>query len=155
MSGVRPDIVIPSVLESMELGEEYLPHALAWSSVYPALYQPLDNLHKVMPTLENLSTKRRGKDEKFKTYTELVQKLSERQKSNEISLNLDERLQLARSEKELQTLLQEAEEEASEEKKDKKPDVVLNESLHILSDFVSLTDQKAASSLAGKNKKSG
>ena len=156
MNGVHSDIVIPSALSSMELGEEYLPHALAWSSVYPALYQPLDNLRKVVPTLKDLSEKRRGQDEKFKTYNELVEKLDERQKSNVISLNLDERLQLAKSEKELQSLLDEAEDgvEKKDDKDDKDADVVLKESLHILCDFVDLAEkEKAASSIAGKNGK--
>lgn len=146
LKGVTPDIVIPSVLDSLELGEEFLPHALPWSVVYPALYRPVADLRGVIPQLRRRSEERRQKDARFAAYGSLLDRLAERQKSQEISLNLDERLAQVRSEQELQKSL-EAEEARGDESanapkngKDeaKKKDLLLDEALNILSDLVAL-----------------
>jgi carboxyl-terminal processing protease len=137
MKGVTPDIVTPSILDSMEVGEEYLPHALMWSTVFPALYRRKADLDSILPVLKQQSEERQQKDPRFMAYRSLVEQLGERQKASEISLNLEERLKLARSEKELQKLLQNA--DVKDAEKDKKnQDIILDEALKILSDFTIL-----------------
>ncbi len=137
VKGVIPDIVTPSILDSMEVGEEYLPNALTWSTVFPALYRRMANLDSILPVLKQQSQERQGTDPQFTAYRSLVEQLGERQKAREISLNFSERLQLARSEKELQKLLQKT--DAKGEKKEaKNQDIILNEALNILSDFTIL-----------------
>ncbi len=137
VKGVIPDIVMPSLLDSMEIGEEYLPNALEWSTVFPALYRRMAHLDSILPVLKQQSRERQETNPQFTAYRSLVEKLGERQKSREISLNLDERLQLARSEKELQKLLQKTDAKG-EEKDAKNQDIILNEALNILSDFTIL-----------------
>ena len=139
LNGVKPDIVLPSAFETMELGEEFLPHALAWSEVYQAFYEPVNNYASILPTLVSESEKRRAEDPKFSTYMQLVRQLSDRQNKEEISLNYDERLQLARNERELEKELR-----PEEDKKDEADDPVLSETLNILSDLVVLTDRAQA-----------
>lgn len=137
LKGVVPDIVTPSILDSMEVGEEYLPRALMWSTVFPALYRRTANLDSILPVLKQQSEERQQKDPQFMAYRSLVEQLGERQKASEISLNLDERLKFARSEKELQKLLQNT--DGKDVEKDKKnQDVILDEALKILSDFTIL-----------------
>ena len=137
MKGVTPDIVTPSILDSMEIGEEYLPHALMWSTVFPALYRRTADLESILPVLKQQAAERQQKDPQFTAYRHLVEQLGERQKSNEISLNLDERLTFARSEKELQKLLQKTDgKDAGKDKNNQ--DVILDEALKILSDFTIL-----------------
>ncbi len=137
MKGVTPDIVTPSILDSMEVGEEYLPHALMWSTVFPALYRRTADLESILPVLKQQSVERQQKDPQFVAYRSLIEQLGERQKASEISLNLDERLNFARSEKELQKLLQKT--DGKDPEKDKNhQDIILNEALKILSDFTIL-----------------
>jgi len=150
MKGVTPDIVTPSILDSMEVGEEYLPHALTWSTVFPApLYRRAAELDSILPMLKQQSEERRQKDPKFAAYRSLVEQLGKRQKASEISLNLDDRLTLARSEKQLQKLLQDT--NGKDAEKDKKnQDIILNEALKILSDFTILQQKPTDVITAGK-----
>jgi carboxyl-terminal processing protease len=156
LNGVKPDIVLPSALDSMELGEEYLPHALAWTEVYQAFYEPVNNFSNILPKLLENSEKRRSEDAKFSAYMKLVGQLSERQQKNEISLNFEDRLQLARAERELEKQLRPPEQKKQEKKQDgakedEPDDPVLSETLSILADLVVLqARQQAESQLATK-----
>jgi carboxyl-terminal processing protease len=149
LNGVKPDIIISSPMDQMEVGEEFLPHALAWTEVYQAFYDPVRDLAPVVPALREASAKRRLKDSTFAAYEQIVARVAERQKTSEISLNYDERLALARSEKELEKLLKEQDaalnEPAAEGNAEKKgPDPVLAETLRILADLVNLDAQPGA-----------
>ena len=140
-NGVKPDIVIPSPIDAMEIGEEYLPHALEWTEVYQAFYDPVQDLGPVIPALREASEKRRLQDPAFAAFDQLVARVAERSKTTDISLNYNERLALARSEKDLEKQLKEQDvsaDEAAAEGADKKkgPDPVLAETLRILSDLV-------------------
>jgi carboxyl-terminal processing protease len=157
MKGVTPDIVTPSILDSMEVGEEYLPHALTWSTVLPALYRRAAVLDTILPALKQQSEERQRKDSRFAAYRNLVEQIGERQKASEISLNIEERLRLARSEKELQKLLQDTHDKDAE-RDEKKQDIILDEALKILSDFAILqqkpthivtTEKQAALNIVG------
>ena len=149
LKGVIPDIVTPSILDSMEVGEEYLPHALTWSTVFPALYRRSASLDSILPVLKQQSEERQQSDPQFTAYRSLVEQLGERQKAREVSLNLDERLKFARSEKELQKLLQKTDGK-DEEKNKKNQDIILNEALKILSDFTILRQKPTDVITAGK-----
>jgi carboxyl-terminal processing protease len=142
LNGVKPDIILPSALDEMELGEEFLPHALKWSEVYPAFYEPQVELKEIIPQLQTESLARRENDPRFDTYERVLAKVTERQKQKEISLRLDDRIDLARSERELQKELREN--EATEGDKDLSKDIILGETLNILSDLVIQLDHSAA-----------
>ncbi len=149
LNGVKPDIIISSPMDQMEVGEEFLPHALAWTEVYQAFYDPVRDLAPVVPALREASLKRRLQDPSFAAYEQIVARVAERQKTSEISLNYDERLTLARSEKELEKLLKEQDaaldEPAAEGSEAKKgPDPVLAETLRILADMVNLEARPTA-----------
>ena len=150
MKGVIPDIITPSILDSMEVGEEYLPHALTWSTVFPALYRRKADLGPILPVLKQQSDERQQKDPQFMAYRSLVEQLGARQKASEISLNLGERLDFARSEKELQKLLQKTDGKDAEKNKNNQ-DIILNEALKILSDFTILQQNPTDVITAGKN----
>ena len=143
LNGVTPDIVISSALDEMELGEEFLPHALKWSTVYPAFYEPQTAVKNLIPTLASESKARRDQDPRFATFTKVLEKVGERQKAKEISLNVDDRIGLAKSERELQDELRKTEENGNKDDKTAK-DIVLSETLSILSDLVIHLDQAAA-----------
>ncbi len=137
MKGISPDIVVPSVLDSMEVGEEYLPHAMPWTFTDSALYRQSPTIQRLLPDLRKMSEKRRAADPKFAAYEGMLERLAKRQKSKEISLNLDERLALARDEKELQKQL-DADAPKTDKKDAKNQDLILNEALRICSDLATL-----------------
>lgn len=154
LKGVAPDIVISSTLEALEVGEEYLPNAMPWSTVAPANY-PVDKAEKALvPELRKRSEERRAKDPKFAALQQLTEQVRKQQQSKEITLRYSERLELARADKELQKQLEEsapekeqapaAGAEATDKDKKKKNDLVLNESLNILADWIDAKEQKTA-----------
>lgn len=143
--GVEPDIVLPSPLQSMEVGEDQLPHAMPWTRVDPAFYERVGAADSVLDSLRQRSQERRGANPRYAAYTNLLGRLAERQKSTTISLNLEERLQLAHSEKELQKQLEENDPDKTQDaEKKKSKDLVMQESLNILCDWVSLLENQPA-----------
>lgn len=160
LKGVTPDIVIPSTLESLEVGEEFLPNAMPWDAIGPAPFEVDDKVGALIPQLRKRSEERRAGDPKFSALTSLMERLREQQKNKEITLKFDDRLQLAKVEKELQKQLEESDpgkkdEPAAADKKgeaaakgagkdDKKNDIVLGEALNILADWVHTGESKAA-----------
>lgn len=148
IEGVRPDIEIPSMLDYLEVGEEYLPYALPWSLIKPAPYSRFDHLQDVLPELKKRSTERRNKDPRYAAYRELLAYLGEKRASKEISLNLEERLAMARREDEMSAYLNKAlgedEEEEEEDAGDEedKADLILDETLQILADLITLSEEK-------------
>jgi len=150
LKGVTPDIVIHSPFDYMELGEEYLPNALDLSDVTSATYTPVADLAPLIPTLRTNSETRCANDPRFIAYGKLLQRIETINKTEELPLNLDERRALAKSEKELSTLEAELDPDTDTEntpetpKKDIKHDLVLQESLNVLADFVQLTRPSVA-----------
>jgi len=148
LKGVSSDIVVPSLLEYMEVGEEYLPNALEWTSVNRAFYWEKNLYRDMLPELSRRSETRRTEDEQFQTYLRMVAEIGERQQTRSISLNLEQRLEMARAEQALQEQARSMsmtgmavmeEEEAEGEEPDPSRDVALKEALRILADMVALS----------------
>lgn len=135
LKGVTPDIPTPSSLDALEVGEEFLPNALPWSRILPLPHAPISTVPAVLPVLRERVEQRRRHDERYQAYLDLLRQLAERQQSPEVSLNLEERLALARTEKEISERLREK--GGNGEKEDR--DIMLTEALHILSELVALT----------------
>jgi carboxyl-terminal processing protease len=170
--GVRPDIVVPSALEYMKLGEDTLPNALPWTQIPSVLYSPYTDLSALIPELQKRSLVRREGDERFQAYMELLARVEILNKQEELPLNHAARREKARSERELariQNELLDREEASSEEDASEQPDspaqpegdetttasndeadadekssdLVLREGLHILADLVDLSPDAA------------
>jgi carboxyl-terminal processing protease len=99
--GITPDIIIPSIMDSMEIGEEFLPGALEWSVVDPAIYTPSEQIAPLIPRLQQRSLERREQSERFNAYEELLDYLAEKRQSYTIPLQLEKRLPMARRENEM------------------------------------------------------
>ncbi|MBP7829059.1 MAG: carboxy terminal-processing peptidase [Kiritimatiellae bacterium] len=143
LRGVEPDIVTPSSLDTLEIGEETLPHALPWSQIRTLTYAFATPLREALPALQKKVEERRRNDARYQAYLELLNRLAERQKEPAVSLNFEKRLELARAEKELSRQLRE-----KDAGKDEQADAMLNETLQILSDLISLTSEPAAPAAA-------
>ena len=128
----------------MEIGEDRLPNALKWSPINSAGYTTVADLSEVIPVLRDKSEARRALDSKFQAYSTLLKRIDEMNKSAELPLHLQERRDLARTEKELSDLQKDIEPAGmseSGEEDEKSPDIVLNESLKILADLITINPE--------------
>ncbi len=138
--GISSDIVLPSPYEYMELGEDSLPNPMQWSAVGRAAYMPWGNMHTVIPSLRKLSQQRRNESERWQSYAMLLERIEKMQSAQSVTLNIQKRRELAQAEKELHDLqrrLVEGEED------DNAMDIVRDEGLRILADFVRLKEMPA------------
>ncbi len=144
LKGVAPDIVLPSPLEAMEVGEEYLDNVLPWSRIEAAAYEPVGTLGGVANRLKALSENRLATNQSYATYQDLLHRLESRVKMTNITLNLEKRLAMGREDREIEELQQQLEEQFSrrfpdrDDEEDDKTDLVLEESLQILRDMVEM-----------------
>jgi carboxyl-terminal processing protease len=147
LKGVVPDIVLPSVLDVIEIGEEYLPHAMGWTVVNMAQYRPVADLSLWITDLRQATEARRAKDPRFVAQAAMIQRIKKRMETAEISLNLEDRMALAREEKGMEKLQAEAlgEDEfetADPKQKNKESDIVLAETERIMGDLIAAMSKK-------------
>lgn len=142
LKGVNPDIVIPSVLDAMEIGEEYLDNVLPWEMVSAARYQPAGDLDDMINDLADRSEARREASKEFDALNDVINRLKEKLENTQISLNLAERIKLAKVDKELENMQKKltGDDLEDQEKKDAN-DLVLGEGLHILRDMIAKRSQ--------------
>ncbi len=154
--GVKPDIIFPSFTDSMEIGEEYLEHALPWDTINPVKFTSFSELGRYTDVLTGKSAKRRAEETGFKLLSANIERFSKMKEKKAISLNEEKRWELYKEEKKIseqQLSLMRLESsdredlkkddsawEAGIAKKDKKkqPDLFLDESSRILCDFIGM-----------------
>jgi len=136
LKGVTPDIIIPSYLDVMDIGEDSLKHALPWDTVRPAMYRTESGLSELVPLLAEQSRERIENDGEFQLYLQRRERLKERYETKTVSLSLDARIAEAEAEKELDDIQSGA--FLDEDEEDDTQDIVLDETLHILSDMIDL-----------------
>lgn len=138
LRGVIPDIVIPSFMETLELGEEQLPNALPYSTVPEADYARVREPGDLIALLQRKSEERRTVDPRFQSFNDLLAREKERQERLSISLKLEEREQLVASEKELRKQIDEVNPDTG-----KKDDLILSEALYIVRDMIAIEKEQA------------
>ena len=106
------------------------------------------DLHDATETLRARSVERRKRDSRFVAREKLLARFAERQKRRTISLCLDERREQAKEELKLEDLQKvEVDGDGSSEEKPKETpasDLVMEEGLQVLSDWIGLQAQSAA-----------
>jgi len=86
--GVKSDIVLPSLIDHMDVGEASLDNALAFNKIDPAEYDRLAYVNNdLISRLQNASQQRVAADEKFKEIEGDISKYLERKNRKKISLN--------------------------------------------------------------------
>ncbi len=135
--GVSSDIVIPSTLDGLDIGEDKLPGALAWTQIEAALYIPVSDVVKFVPQLKEMSAKRLAKNDRYARYCTLVRHVQEVNEQQDVPLEINTRRKLIKAENEMRKL--EDEEIDAAQQKGSDDDVVLDEALNILSDLVTLS----------------
>lgn len=100
MDGVVPHIVMPSIMDALEVGEAHMENALPHDRIRPAAnFRPEDKRALFLPRLKELSQERIGKSEDFDYVIQDILKAKDRIKKNQVSLNIAERKrELAESE---------------------------------------------------------
>lgn len=151
LKGVTPDIILPSYLDVLGVGEDSLEHALPWDTIRPAMYRTHPGLSKMVPMLAEQSRERIGNNEEFQAYLGKRERLKERYETKTVSLSLEDRLAEAEAEKELDEIQSGAflTDEGDEEEEDN--DLILGEALHILSDMVDLQKMAEKGALLAPN----
>ena len=92
MDGVKSDVVLPSITDSLEIGEAYLDHPLPHDRIRNAPdFAPLDPQALFIPRLKELSQKRVNECKDFSYIIEDVMKTKERIERNSLTLNKGER----------------------------------------------------------------
>ena len=146
LEGVASDIHLPSLLDSLDVGEDKLTYALPFSRIAPADYALCWNMDRYIPTLRDASGARLKNDEKYQKHLANVRGMKEIGDREEVSLEYGARkLQMA-ADREYREI-DELEKEENEEEKEDKPkrrrrnerkenDVVLDEAFRILSDLI-------------------
>ncbi len=138
LKGVTPDIIIPSYLDVMDIGEDSLEHALPWDTIRPAMYRTQNGLSELVPLLADLSDERISDNEEFQTFLARRERLKKRYETKTVSLSLENRLAEAEAEKELDDIQSGAFLDDEEESEQKDADIVLEETLNILADLIDL-----------------
>ncbi len=141
LKGVTPDIIIPSYLDVMDIGEDSLEHALPWDSVRKAMYRTETGLAELIPLLSEQSRERLENNGEFQLYMQRRERLKERYETKTVSLSLEARIAEAEAEKELDDIQSGA--FLDEEEEDDTDDIVLGETLNILSDMIELKNAPA------------
>jgi carboxyl-terminal processing protease len=88
MDGVASDVVIPSMMDALEMGEAFLDHPLPHDRIRRAVdFKPLDAQTLFIPRLKELSQERVNANKDFAYVIQDVMKTRERIKTNTLTLN--------------------------------------------------------------------
>lgn len=87
LKGVVPDIILPSVVSYMEVGESSLDNALTWDTISPASYQRANRISPILPELSKRSAERVATDRGFDYVREDIQRFQKAQAEKSVSLN--------------------------------------------------------------------
>ena len=139
LKGVEPDLVIPSIYDALELGEDQLPGALPYTTVNPAFYAKTSDVAPYLPKLKQASDKRLQADAQAKAALQLVDHVRKANAVQFVPLQIDARRTRMKAERAIEKLQDDA---MKGSKKGKGPtaenDYVLREALAILSDYIDL-----------------
>jgi carboxyl-terminal processing protease len=142
LKGVIPDVVLPSLYDALEIGEESLPNALPWSQVRSAYYRPwTGSVKTAIPELQRYSEVRMAENPDFTAFLARRDRIRLRMENPEISLKLSDRIGEISAEKELEDLQDEELATDKNNKADKK-DPILDETISITAHLANLMDRK-------------
>ena len=149
LEGVEADIRLPSLLDSLDIGEDKLPNALPFSRILPADYARCWNLNKYVPELKRLAEARLEKDERYQKHLENVRGMKEISEREVVSLERGARKAQMAADRELRELDDDEEEDGDSDGEEKpakrrrrneraKDDVVLDSAFDVLYDLIRL-----------------
>ncbi|MCL1921827.1 MAG: carboxy terminal-processing peptidase [Kiritimatiellaeota bacterium] len=150
IKGVGADIVIPSLLDGLDIGEDKLPGALPWSQISPADYIRVADVAAFVPKLREQSAERLAANPKYTRYCTLVRHVQEVSQRTEVPLEINARRQMMKAEEEMRKLEHDMPDDddenlgsAARSKRAREEDnVVLDEAVNILGDLIQMMGNK-------------
>ncbi|MBR4318152.1 MAG: carboxy terminal-processing peptidase, partial [Kiritimatiellae bacterium] len=104
LKGVEPDLVIPSIYDALELGEDQLPGALPYSTVAPAFYAKTSDVAPFLPRLKKASDKRMKKDAQAQAALQLIEHVRKANAEEYVPLQVDARRARMKAERAIEKL---------------------------------------------------
>ena len=145
LKGVASDIHLPSLLDSLEIGEDVLTYALPFTQIRKADYAKCWNLDSYLPQLAEASAKRLKGDARYKKHVGNVQGMKAIGERVDVPLEREARKAMMRADRSLRELdTDEGDEDSSKKSRRRKrnqrqdDDVVLDEAFNVLSDLIRL-----------------
>lgn len=148
VEGVAADVHLPSLLDSLDIGEDKLTYALPFSRIRPADYLKAWNLNEHVAELDARSRARTKADERFMKHLANVNGMKEISEREMVSLEYAARKAQMAADRELREIDDEENEDDDDETASKKRrrrrnerqknDVVLDESFRVLMDLIRL-----------------
>ena len=151
VEGVNADIHLPSLLDSLDIGEDKLTYALPFTKIRPVDYPLAWNMFKYVPELRKLSAERMKVDERYLKHIKSVEGMKALSDREEVSLRYETRLVQMKADRELRELDEDEEDLSEEELEAKrrhhrnermKDDVILDEANRILMDLIRLAGKE-------------
>ncbi|HBL44866.1 MAG TPA: tail-specific protease [Planctomycetaceae bacterium] len=140
--GVRSDIVLPSLIDNMDLGESFLDDAMEFDQTEVAQFAPVGLVSpQILDQLKQSSAKRIVADKEFKETLAEIDKYLEKKNQKTISLNETVRRKELSTDKDKEDKKKEEEEKAKKEAADKeifKKDHYNDEILNITVDYMNV-----------------
>ncbi|MBX3731274.1 MAG: carboxy terminal-processing peptidase [Verrucomicrobiae bacterium] len=87
LKGVVPDIVLPSVVNQMDVGESSLANALPWDTISPAAFRRLGRISPILTELSRRSETRVSADPDFAYVREDIERFQKAKAEKAVSLN--------------------------------------------------------------------
>ncbi len=140
LRGVVPDIIIPSIYDALELGEDQLPGALPYSEVRKAYYMQTGETAPFLAHLKRRSDARLKEDAQYLASQQLIEHIRAANAEKTVPLHMERRRERMRAERAVEKLQEEALKTPSQKKKafTMENDPVLREAFAILSDYIDL-----------------
>lgn len=85
--GVAPDILLPSLYDYMEIGEDHLPNCLPADETTPLEYERLDRVRSFLSELQRRSLDRTKHSQDFAWLGEDIERLKKQREDKTVSLN--------------------------------------------------------------------
>ena len=104
LQGVSSDIHLPSLLDSLDVGEDKLTYALPFSQIAPADYRLAWNMHSYVPELKRLSGLRIADNARYLRHVESVKGMEELSEREEVPLEYAARRKMAEADRTLRDL---------------------------------------------------
>ncbi|MBR0458271.1 MAG: carboxy terminal-processing peptidase [Victivallales bacterium] len=149
--GVTPNIAIPALTDGIDdLGEESIPHALEWDEIKPMPFQYFLEVPTLLPKLQERSQKRMAESPEFQNLAKIIQFYHDIRSLKEIPLEINARRkyneQLEQADKIFRDYRRSLKDKNADDDEDvpdgqKLPpvkDLTLEETLHILADYIEL-----------------
>lgn len=146
LRGVESDIVMPSVLEHLDMGEDKLPNAMPWTRIPSTDYSIVYDLRPLIPVLATNMHARLAIDEDYQRHRRTIEHVRQINERRELPLDAATRYRLYAAEREIQRAEGDEHDAAGPENgvpgesppEEKLDDVVLDAALHVLADLVDL-----------------